>query len=218
MKALSLAIVTTLIVTACALDRMTIDVIRGADGHSIVSQFLPATELECASGGTRLDLYVDRDDSLTASDGDSYQGSMIACNGANGLNGENGLPGAQGPQGIPGEFGPPGHDGIAGPPGLNGNPGHDGTPGSNGEPGPRGEPGHGGGITQHNVAICTMLAEGFYLRTGSGNENGSVGIYGDAYCTGHHEQLTDAKSTFWLSETTLAIYVDSQTVRVLTFN
>jgi hypothetical protein len=49
-----------------------------------------------------MDMYIDLDDSLAASEGDKYLGSLIVCNGANGLNGLNGLPGVQGPMGPQG--------------------------------------------------------------------------------------------------------------------
>lgn len=175
----------------------------GANGHSLVAQGAEATELECPDGGSRGDLYLDLDDSLDASEGDLYQASVVACNGSNGLNGQHGNPGEQGPPGQ------------SGPPGLNGNPGHDGIAGPPGEQGP---PGQGSHVNQHNVATCTSMPGGYYLKTGSGNENGSVGIYSNSSCTGNHEQLNDSKSTFWLTESDLAIYVDSQFVRVLSFN
>jgi len=177
----------------------------GANGHSLASQFLSATELECPTGGRRLDLYLDLDDSLSTSAGDLYQGSVVVCNGLNGSNGQDGAPGHNGPPGQ------------SGPPGLNGNPGHDGEPGPNGPPGPQGNPGHGGTVNGHNVASCTALGD-FWLKKGSGNESSSVGIYTDSSCTGNHEQLNDAKSTFWLSDDSLAVYVDGQNVRVLTFD
>ncbi len=101
----------------------------GANGHSLASQFMSATELECANGGSRLDIYLDLDDSLSASEDDSYLGSLVACNGANGLDGEQGEPGIQGPPGL------------IGPPGLNGNPGHDGSQGPTGPQGPQGPAG-----------------------------------------------------------------------------
>ena len=187
----------------------------GANGHSLSSQFTFATELECSSGGTRLDIYLDLDDSLSASEGDTYLGSLVACNGANGLNGQDGAPGQAGPPGL------------ACPPGMNGNPGLVGSPGPAGPPGPQGPQGtpgaqgpqgNGANVGQHNVSSCTALAGGYYLKKGTGSEAGSVGIYSNSSCSGSHEQLTDAKSTFWLSSTALAIYVDGQTVRVLTFN
>ncbi len=178
----------------------------GANGHSLVSQILDATELECPSGGDRLDVYLDLDDSLSASEGDLYQNSLVACNGYNGNPGHDGTPGQ------------PGGPGQAGPPGLNGNPGHDGIPGPPGTPGTPGNDGHGATVGQHNVASCTSLGGTFYLKKGSGNESGSVGIYTSSNCTGNHSQLNDANSTFWLSSSSLAIYVDGQNVRVLTFD
>ncbi len=180
----------------------------GANGHSLVSQILEASELECSTTGTRLDIYLDLDDSLNTSDGDLYQVSVVDCDGRNGLDGEDGQPGQSGPPGL----------GLVGPPGLNGNPGHDGQTGPNGPPGPQGNDGHGASVGQHNVTSCTSLPGGFYLKKGSGSESGSVGIYTNSSCTGSHDQLNTANSTFWLTTADLAIYVDSQTVRVLTFN
>lgn len=218
------------LLAACSPSKEIVTVISGppgANGHSLSSQFLSATEFECANGGSRLDIYLDLDDSFSASEGDRYLGSLIACNGANGLQGEQGEPGVPGPVGPPGLDGNPGHDGIAGPPGLNGNPGHDGAPGPVGPPGPQGPqgtpgaqgaPGQGAHIGQHDVTNCTLIAGGYYLKKGNGSESGSVGIYSNSSCTGSHEQLTDATSTFWLTTTDLAVYVDGQTVRVLTFN
>ncbi|MGH7240790.1 MAG: hypothetical protein ACREGB_00660 [Candidatus Saccharimonadales bacterium] len=87
----------------------------GANGHSLVSQYVTADEAACPNGGTELDIYLDTDDSLTVSATDIYQGSMIACNGSNGLNGTNGLNGIGqiGPQGEPG-VGIPGPQGVPG--------------------------------------------------------------------------------------------------------
>lgn len=225
MKVLSVAVASVLLLSGC-LGSETIELIpgprgeqgtqgeqgeqgeQGTPGHSLSTEFLPASGLECSTGGTRLDIYLDTDDSLTATDGDLYLGSMVACNGLNGLDGE---------PGSPGERGPPG---VAGPPGLNGNPGHDGEPGPPGQqgiPGAQGPAGGGASIAQHGVSSCVQLG-GFYLKTGTGAEASSVGIYTTASCSGQHEQLTDAKSTFWLSVSQLAVYVNSTTVRVVTFN
>jgi hypothetical protein len=68
---------------------------NGANGHSLVSQFISASELECSTGGTRLDIYLDLDDNLSLNEEDLYQGSLVACNGANGLNGVQGLQGTE---------------------------------------------------------------------------------------------------------------------------
>lgn len=53
---------------------------RGFTGHSIVAQTVSATESECPDGGIRVDLYIDIDDSLTVSKGDTYQSSIVSCN------------------------------------------------------------------------------------------------------------------------------------------
>lgn len=187
---------------------------KGDNGHSLVSQYVSASALECEQGGSRLDIYVDLDDSLSTSDGDKYQSSLIACNGVNGLKGDKGDPGAVGPPGL------------SGPPGLNGNPGHDGAPGPAGPPGPQGPQGtpgaqgprgEGGSVNQHNVASCTSLGCGIWMKAGTGSESGSVGIYTNSSCSGSHNQMNDAKSTFWISSDQLAVYVNGSTVRVLTF-
>ncbi len=190
----------------------------GANGHSLSSQFitLSSASLECdASGGMRLDVYLDNDDSFSPSEDDTYLGSLVACNGYNGNPGHDGTPGQ------------PGAPGQAGPPGLNGNPGHDGAPGPNGPAGPQGPQGtpgaqgpqgHGSQVSQHNVSTCTALTGGYYLKSGSGSESGSVGIYSNSNCNGSHSQLNSANSTFWLTTSDLAIYVDSANVRVLNFN
>ncbi len=190
----------------------------GADGYSLSSQFMSATECECPSGGNRLDIYLDMDRSFSASDGDVYQGSLISCNGASGRNGNNGQDGIAGPpggSGPPGLNGNPGHDGTQGPAGA---PGQDGTPGSNGHDGAQGPPGQGGHVSQKNAENCVQLSGDWYAKKGNGSENGSVGIYASSSCNGSHAQLNSANSTFWLSATDLAVYVDGQTVRVLTFN
>lgn len=175
---------------------------QGPRGHSTVSQLVNIEDnhLECVHGGMRVDFYLDMDDNLLPNDGDLFEGSLVACNGNNGLDGQNGAPGTQGP---PGQVGPPG---------LNGNPGHDGIPGVPGEQGP---PGQGATIHNHNVSSCSLLGSNFYLKTLPG---ASVGIYTNSSCTGSHDELNDANSTFWLSESTLVVFVDGSTVRLITFN
>lgn len=120
----------------------------GANGHSLVSEFVDLEDsCECANGGTRLDLYLDNDDNLAVSEGDTYNGSLVACNGLNGLQGIQGLEGVQGPQGeqgpqgIQGERGPRGRRGRAGPQGLVGAQGEQGVAGEVGPQGPQGEAG-----------------------------------------------------------------------------
>lgn len=49
----------------------------GANGHSLVSQSVEASGCECDwSGGTRLDVYLDMDDSLSVTEGDMFQSSL----------------------------------------------------------------------------------------------------------------------------------------------
>jgi hypothetical protein len=95
----------------------------------------------CPNGGTSLDIYLDLDDSLSFSEEDSYQNSIVVCNGTNGLDGDDGLPGAQGNQGEVGERGPRGFMGFMGFPGL---PGPRGFTGATGPAGPAGSQGPAG--------------------------------------------------------------------------
>ncbi len=176
---------------------------NGANGHSLVSQILPTTELECSSTGTRLDIYLDLDDSLNTSEVDLYQGSIVICDGTNGLNGN------------------PGHDGIAGPPGsvgppgLNGNPGHDGSPGPNGPPGPQGNPGQGASIDHHNLnSSCEAIGNDYYAKY----QAQTVKIYDNSDCSGNSFNMNDTSSTFWISESSLAVFIAPNGLRVIDFN
>lgn len=199
---------------------------NGSNGHSLVSQYMPATELECDSaGGSRLDIYIDMDDSLTPSDNDRYQNSIVACNGLNGLNGLNGSDGSNGENGHDGVAGPPGQ---SGPPGLDGNPGHDGLPGPQGLPGQDGAPGQNGPpgqdgkdahVTPRNVGVnCTNVHPNYDAMI----KNNTVEIY---TATANHScpapnkvfVLTSSSSTFWLSATELAVFVDPAGLRILNY-
>lgn len=215
---------------------------NGQNGHSLVSQYMAATELECVNGGNRLDIYIDVDDSLTPSEGDVYQNSLIACNGTNGVDGTNGTNGVDGAPGHDGEAGPPGQ---AGPPGLNGNPGHDGLPGPQGPPGTPGAPGHDGKdgkdgldgddgkdgtngsdgddgkdahVTPKNVGSnCTNISAGYDALI----KNQTVEIFTAGHSCSSSKKvfvLTDSASTFWLSSTELAVFVTPAGLRILTYN
>lgn len=239
---------TILSVIGCSPNREVVEIVNGrpgqdgANGHSLVSQYMSATELECdGQGGSRLDIYIDMDDSLTSSDGDIYQNSLIACNGRNGLDG---AVGATGPQGLPGEDGQDGnngengHDGVAGPPGsagppgLNGNPGHDGQPGPQGPPGSPGAPGHDGKdgkdgddgddgkdahVTPKNVSgNCSNISSGYDALI----KNQTVELYTAGFSCSSNKKvfvLTDSASTFWLSATELAVFVSPAGLRILTY-
>lgn len=212
----------------------------GANGHSLVSQYMPATSLECDStGGSRLDVYVDLDDSLTASEGDVYLNSLVACNGLNGLNGtdgQDGSDGTNGNNGINGHDGVAGPPGSSGPPGLDGNPGHDGLPGPSGAPGTPGAPGQNGSngsngtngqdgapgqdgkdahVTPRNITgNCSSLSTNYDALI----KNNTVEIYTAGYSCSPPKKvfvMTDSASTFWLSSTELAVFVTPAGVRIL---
>ncbi len=141
---LIISIALIVFITNCAskTDQITLNAHNGANGHSLVSQYAETSELECGeAGGTRLDVFMDLDDSLSATSGDLYQNSLVACNGSNGSNGLSGQPGEPGPAGevgpqglvgLTGAVGPQGLPGLAGPTGPQGSPGLDGSSGSSG--------------------------------------------------------------------------------------
>lgn len=241
------ALAVSLLLIGCSAQKEVVTVINGEpgqDGHSLVSQYMPATELECDSqGGSRLDIYIDLDDSLTASDSDRYQNSIVVCNGKNGLDGAVGATGPSGQDGTDGTNGENGHDGIAGPPGsagppgLNGNPGHDGTPGPQGPPGSPGAPGNDGRdahVTHKNIStVCSNISTNYNALI----KQQTVELYpaefdssGNAVCdagknSGPNQHpskkvftLTTASSTFWLSPTELAVFVDPAGLRILNYN
>jgi len=190
----------------------------GRNGHSLVSSYAPATELECAASGSRLDIYVDLNDSLTADEGDSLQSSLVVCNGANGLNGEDGLPGAQGPQGVPGTPGPqglPGAPGLAGPQGPPGSQGPQGPVGPQGPQGVQGPAGMGATIRAYAASSCMAITgTSSYVKKNGNNYK----FYSDSSCSGS-EQFNELSSgeTLWLAPSSLAVYDDSA-LRVITFN
>jgi hypothetical protein len=114
----------------------------GANGHSLVSEYVESDE--CDNGGTRLDVLLDLDDSLSVTEGDLYQNSLIACNGDDGEQGERGIQGIQGEdgeRGRQGERGPRGLRGRVGRQGLTGQQGEPGIPGTVGQQGAQGDPG-----------------------------------------------------------------------------
>lgn len=180
---------------------------NGANGHSLVSETNEASGCECGeAGGQRLDIYVDLDDSLSASEGDVYQGSLVACNGSNGLNGEQGQTGEQGPPGVAGPQGEPGV-GIPGPTGPTGPTGPQGTPGAQG---PAGE---GATITVYNTNTCTLIAGTAYYTK-------SDNIYTGSTCHSNTKvaELDGGDDTFWVSATKLAVENNGAGIRVISFN
>ena len=105
---LSLPIIALLLLVSCGKQtkQITLEGKDGKNGHSLVSMYNETSELECQNGGMRLDVYLDLNDDLMASEGDSYSNSLVACNGENGMNGEDGE------QGLKGEVGQAGPQGI----------------------------------------------------------------------------------------------------------
>lgn len=169
----------------------------GQNGHSLVSAFasLDGQSFECPGvGGTRLDVYVDLDDSLTASEGDLYSNSMFACNGATGAQG---IPGEQGPQGVAGPQGTPGAQGPQGP---------IGPQGPQGLPGPQGPAGSSSGtIVSYNLSSgnCTSIGDGHYAKKSSSSD---AKIYSSSFCSSSSAEanLGAGDDTFWITSTRLA--------------
>lgn len=191
----------------------------GANGHSLVSQYLSASEFECESSGSRLDIYLDMDDSLSVSESDVYLNSLVACNGANGLNGQDGAAGAQGepgPQGIAGEVGPQGEQGPAGEPGPQGLPGEPGAPGADGQNGSDGEDGTSASIVSYTSSSCTSIAGTAYYAKANGSTSG---IYSASNCHSSTKvfELGEGDSV-WLSANALAVKLMTTGIRVITFN
>lgn len=177
---------------------------NGSDGHSIVSKNEIPSEIECSNGGNRLDLYLDMDDSLTVSELDIYEGSMIACNGSNGLQGLQGIPGQPGPQGD------------IGPQGVIGQTGAQGLQGQTGDQGPTGPSGSGALITAFSSTSCSLIATGFY---GKATSNSYI-IYNNSSCSNASKVITlgNSSSTIWLSSNTMAVFALPNTLRVIKFN
>lgn len=184
----------------------------GKNGHSIVSQYSNTSELECeGSSGSRLDMYLDNDDSLTVSESDLFQNSLIICNGLNGLNGLNGQSGEQGPQGIAGSIGPQGTPGATGSPGPTGPVGPQGPQGLQGPAG-----GAGGTIISYTSSSCTAIPGTSYFVKPNGT---NFKVYTGSTC---HSSTAVAEvddgSSFWLSANKLAVDFGDTGLRVITFN
>jgi hypothetical protein len=135
-----LLLITLMVLASCGNPKVeNVGVIAGADGedgtngHSLVSESVSAEE--CENGGSRLDIFLDVDDSLDKSEGDLFQNSLIACNG------EQGIQGLVGPEGEQGEVGPRGLRGPRGPIGPQGLIGETGAVGPRGDTGSIGSPG-----------------------------------------------------------------------------
>lgn len=189
----------------------------GKSAHSLVSDISIVEEgFLCPNGGKSTNIYLDLDDSLTASDGDVYQNSLIVCNGLNGLQGEQGPQGEQGEQGeqglqgIAGEQGPQGEVGPQGPAGENG------PQGPVGPQGPAGEPGTLVTITSSSSGSCTNVTGTSYYTKVNGN---NVGVFTSSNCSSSSkvEELSNGES-FWFSGNKLGFSLGSSGIRIVTFN
>lgn len=204
-----------LVLAGCAKDTSvvsSITAIDGRNGHSIVSSYNSASELECeGSSGYRLDMFIDLDDSLTASDGDVFSNSLVVCDGRNGLQGAQGEQGEAGPQGLQGLVGPQGE------PGADGEPGPVGPQGPQGPQGIQGPTGSSGAtIVSYSSNSCTKITgTNIYTKpTGSNN----FGLYSSSSCSssGKIAEVSEGES-YWVSGSALAIWNDGS-LRVITFN
>lgn len=199
----------------------------GANGHSLVSRYHSPSLFECWTGGTRLDIYIDMDDSLSVSHGDIYQNSLVACNGKNGRDGRNGhdgedgqdgldgldgLAGEAGPQGMAGEVGP---QGEAGAEGAQGEAGPTGPQGEQGLPGPQG-PGASVSITNYTSSSCTPIVGTNRSTKPTGCNSG---IYTSSNCSSSSKEIElGYGESFWVSSTALAVKLGTTGIRVINFN
>ena len=173
----------------------------GVNGHTLVTQYLEASSLECETSGSRLDIYLDTDDSLSVSEADVYQNSLVDCNGANGLNGQDGLngeDGEQGPAGLDGEVGPQGEQGESGPQGIPGAPGESGA-----------------FILAYTASSCIQIAGTFRFTKANGSTSG---IYTSSTCHSSSKEFElGVGDSFWVSSNSLAVKLGTSGIRVITF-
>lgn len=201
----------TLVVASCS-PRLGINGHDGKNGHSMVSEYNTPSGMECSNGGSRLDVYLDMDDSLTVSSNDTYQGSLVACNGMNGLAGAQGTTGAQGDTGLTGSNGSVGPQGPAGV----GLPGPMGETGPMGLTGAQGASGSGATITSYTLSVCTSLGMGLF---GKSNTN-TYSVYTMSSCASSSkvEDMNDSKSTLWFTSKILGVFSSPNGLRVITYN
>lgn len=184
---------------------------QGPNGHSLSSSSVTLGKGSCecpGTGGSRVDIYLDNDDSLTVTEGDTYQSSLFACNGAKGKRGRQGEQGPQGnvgPQGEQGEQGPPGVQGPQGPQGI---------------PGPQGEDGaDAGSIASYDLSSgsCKNVGSGYYAKKSSSN---SAALYSASNCNLLSlQKILGAQDSLWLSASRLG-FLDANNglaLRVITF-
>jgi hypothetical protein len=210
-----------LICLACGQDKETLTVIDGKNGtngqngqtgvdgrngHSIVTFQQEASSCECETSGTRIDMYSDIDDSLTASENDVYLNSLVVCNGRNGLDG------ARGRQGQQGDVGP---RGLPGSPGMTGAQGPVGPVGQQGPQGMQGPSGSSATITSYSSSNCTLISgTSSYVKPNGHNYK----LYASSSCSSNSAfaEVSEGES-YWVSSTTLAVWNDGS-LRVIKFN
>lgn len=193
------------------------DGLNGVNGHSVVSYYNEASYCECENSGSRLDMYLDLDDSLSATEGDQLLNSLVICNGLNGLKGEQGETGAPGPQGVAGAVGPQGPQGpqgVMGPMGVPGVQGPTGPVGPQGPQGMQGSPSSSATITVYNNSSSCVLLTGssYYVKNGD--------IYSSSSCHSHTKVmvLQGTGDSFWISPNQLATDGGYSAIRVIKFN
>jgi hypothetical protein len=208
------------LLTGCGLKKETVQINDGKDGkdgqngHSLVSEFNDASELECPNGGTRLDVFIDLDDSLTPTEEDKYLGSLVACNGANGKDGQDGEAGLMGPQGEIGPQGAAGEQGEQGPVGPMGPQGPMGAQGEQGLPGASGS--SGATITSYESNSCVKISGTSYFTKPNG-QNSGIFTSSDCKSSSKAFELGEGDS-MWLSADMLAVKLMSTGIRVIKFN
>jgi hypothetical protein len=133
-----------------------------SSGHSALAQTSDEPNgANCAAGGVRIDVGLDRNDDGELSSGE-INATSYACNGEDGLTGGTGDPGPRGDAGLAGEPGPQGEPGDSGP---------------QGEPGAPGIPGEAGidGDTRF-IALVTITPEPIGERCDAGGQRIDVGL------------------------------------------
>lgn len=222
---MKILLLSLLILSACgpAKERTSIyqpkDGKDGSNGHSLVSEYVESCE--CESGGTRLDIFIDIDDSLSVSEGDIYQSSLVACNGAQGQQGE---VGEVGPQGIAGEIGPQGLQGeigAVGPEGAQGAIGPVGPVGPQGPAGIQGQQGIQGVAGSSATAAITVTASGCnrILTTAYYSKNDRV--YDNSSCSDSHAGMVadlNGGDSFWVGTNILAVDFTGSSMKIIKFN
>jgi hypothetical protein len=203
----------------------------GANGHSLVSQINLASDIECSTGGQRVDIYLDMNDNFSTDEFDLYLNSIVACNGADGEDGADGKDGAQGLRGEPGEQGPPGLEGRVGPQGLQGEAGPQGIQGIQGLvgergevgpqgvqglPGERGADGTGAIISSYVSSSCSAIS-GTSLFTKPNAAVASVYSLNTCSAASKLYDVANGESLF-LENNVLAIKITTGGIRVIKFN